>query len=403
MGSVYYYCARNTEGAIVRGAVEALDEAAALAALRTRALFVTALSAEGSAANVMTFRRGVSRDALAAFFRSFATMIGAGMPISRALQVGAEQTRCEKLAEALTAVHDDITAGAPLGEALARRPKEFTAFTVAMVRAGESGGVLDIVLERLAQLLEDARTTHKRIAAALVYPAILLVTAGLLVVFLLTFILPMFAALYGQLHVPLPWETAFLLNLAAVLSAWKGQLAATGVILIAVAAGLQSRYGKTFHRIAQEKAHRIPAIGMFLRKAVLAQLARNLGTLLRSGVDLLCALDIVSGIVQNPAYAQSLRDMRGALREGGSFCATMAQSELYDPMFVQMVSIGEESGSLDAMLLRIASYYDVDVEAAVAALSSTLEPVLMLVLGGIIALIVFALFIPLYTLIGNIT
>ena len=403
MAAVYYYSARSTEGAVVRGAVEAADEPAAIAMLRTRALFVTSLAREGSVAGVAAIRGRAGRDALVAFFRAFATMIGAGLPMNRALQAAIAQTRDQNLAEALRAVHDDISAGATLGDALARRPKEFTAFAIAMIRAGESAGLLDAALERLAESMEMRRAFHKRLGAALVYPLFLTFAAVLLVVFLMTSIVPMFASLYSQLHVRLPWETAGLLKIASVISGCKGVLAAGALGAVAVVATLQLRHGTAIRENVSERALGLPIVGNILRKSALAQLARNLGILLRSGVDMLSALDIVSGVVQLPAYQKNLGEMRSALAEGGSFCATAARSSLYDAMFVQMIGIGEESGALDSMLLRIAAYYEVDVEAAVSALNAMLEPLMMLALGTLIALIVFAIFIPLYTLIGNIT
>lgn len=403
MAAVYYYSARSTEGAVVRGAVEAADEPAAIAMLRTRALFVTSLAREGSVAGAAAIRGRAGRDALVAFFRAFATMIGAGLPMNRALQAGIAQTRDQNLAEALSAVHDDISAGTTLGDALARRPKDFTAFSIAMIRAGESAGLLDAALERLAESMEARRAFHKRLGAALVYPLFLTSAAVLLVVFLMTTIVPMFASLYSQLHVRLPWETAALLKVASVFAGCKGVLAAGAIGAVAVGAALQLRHGTAIRDAVSERALGIPVVGDILRKSALAQLARNLGILLRSGVDMLSALDIVSEVVQHPAYRRNLGEMRSSLAEGGSFCATAARSSLYDAMFVQMIGIGEESGALDSMLLRIAAYYDVDVEAAVTALNAMLEPVMMLALGILIALIVFAIFIPLYTLIGNIT
>lgn len=261
MAAVYYYSARSTDGAVVRGAVEAADEPGAIAMLRTRALFVTSLAREGSVAGVAAIRGRAGRDALVAFFRAFATMIGAGLPMNRALQAAIAQTRDQNLAEALRAVHDDISAGATLGDALARRPKDFTAFSVAMIRAGESAGLLDAALERLAESMEARRAFHKRLGAALVYPLFLTFAAILLVVFLMTSIVPMFASLYSQLHLRLPWETAGLLKIASVISGCKGVLAAGAIGAVAVAATLQLRHGTAIRAIVSERALGLPVVG----------------------------------------------------------------------------------------------------------------------------------------------
>jgi type IV pilus assembly protein PilC len=405
MSTIYYYTARNAEGAFVRGAVQAATHGNALANLRTRALYVTSLVAEGTPRGVLaaTVRiGGVNQSALVTFFRSFATLASAGVPMRRSLRVTIAQCSDQRLREALRAILSDIEGGASLSESLGRRPREFPKLFVAMIRAGEVGGVLDEVLERLATFLERDRTTRKRLTSALTYPAIVTLTAVVLIAFLLSSIVPMFAALFDQMHVQLPPATALLLALGNAfrrLPFWLFLLSAFCAGSIAVAALLRTKVGGLFwdtHKL------RIPIVGGLMRKSVLARFSRMLGSLLKSGVGLVLALEVAGDVVGNAAYEASIKSVRQALREGDALADPFEASGLYDPLLIQMVRVGEETGSLDAMLLRVAEYYEVDVETALATLGSTLEPLMIVGLGGVVAFIVFSVFIPLYTLIGSI-
>ncbi|MBC5816221.1 MAG: type II secretion system F family protein [Candidatus Eremiobacteraeota bacterium] len=405
MASIYYYTARNAEGAFVRGAIEAATHGTALASLRTRALFVTSLAAAGSTRGIMAsaIHLGpVKHSSLVTFFRSFATLISAGVTLRRALQVTIEQCADARLREALRAILCDIEGGVSLSEAISRRPKEFSKLFVAMIRAGEVGGVLDEVLERLATFMERDRTTRKRLTSALTYPGIVAATAAVLIVFLLSSIVPMFASLYDQMHVELPASTTFLLALGNNLRNvpfWLLGAASALTSGICAVKLLRTKRGRLFldsHKL------RIPIFGSLMRKSALARFARMLGSLLKSGVGLVLALEVVADVVGNAAYEHSITGVRQALREGDPLADPLAASGLYDSLVIQMVRVGEETGSLDGMLLRIAEYYEVDVETALNTLGSTLEPVLIAGLGGVVGFIVFSIFIPLYTLIGSI-
>ena len=405
MPSVFYYTARNAEGSFVRGAIEAATQGNALASLRTRALFVTSLVAAGTPRGILasSIQIGpVRHSALVSFFRSFATLISAGVPMRRSLQVTIEQCTDERLREALAAILSDIEGGSSLSEAIARRPKEFSKLFVAMIRAGEVGGVLDDVLERLATFMERDRATRKRLSSALTYPGIVALTAVILIVFLLSSIVPMFASLFDQMHVQLPATTAFLLALGnnfRNLPFWMIVLACISASALCIAQILRTRRGKLFW---DSQKLRIPLFGGLMRKSALARLARMLGSLLKSGVGLVLALEVVADVVGNAAYEVSINAVRQALREGDPLAEPLAASGLYEPLVIQMVRVGEETGSLDAMLLRIAEYYELDVETALSTLGATLEPVLIAGLGGVVGFIVFSIFIPLYTLIGSI-
>ncbi len=402
---LFYYTARNAEGSFVRGAIEGASRSGALANLRTRAVFVTSLWAANTTQGVLASSLhlgAVKPGALVAFFRAFATLISAGVPMRRSIEVTIEQCSDSRLREALRAILRDIEGGTPLSDAMSRRPREFSRLFVAMIRAGEIGGVIEEVLGRLASFLERDRASGKRLAAALTYPAIVALTAAALIVYLLSSIVPMFASLFEQMHVDLPASTSLLLELGMAFHngpSWIVMLAATAAAALCLRRILSTKRGRLFwdrHKL------RLPVFGALLRKSALARLSRMLGSLLKSGVGLIVALEVVADVVGNSAYEQNVLALRQALREGDPLAEPLARSGLYDPLVIQMVRVGEETGTLDAMLLRIAGYYELDIETALSTLGAILEPVLIVALGGVVGFIVFAIFIPLYTLIGSI-
>lgn len=396
MSTLFHYTARSGEGIFVRGSLEAADAPAALGWLRARALFVTSLESDGGIRGAVAGAIGgrVTSAAVVSFFRSFSVLVRAGVPMRRALDVTVQQCADGRLREALASVAADLENGLSLSDAMARRPREFRTLHVTLIRAGEAGGVLDDVLDRLAALLERERAARKRLGAALVYPAAVAAAASALVIFLMTSVVPMFRSMYEQLHVPLPPITALLLAAGSAL-----QMPWTWAVVLPCAALCAAATRSA--NIREALFLRIPFAGAVMRKATLAILARTLGTLLRSGVGIVAALEVAEGVVASTPYAESLAALRESLAGGAAFSEPLALSGLYEPLFIQMLRVGEETGTLDAMLLRIADYYDLDVETALAALGSLLEPVLMLFLGGAVAFITAAVFIPLYTLIGS--
>lgn len=404
MSSLYYYTARDVNGAFVRGSIEAGTASAALASLRTRTLLVTSLengpTARGTIAAALQMG-GIVQKNLVTFFRSFSTLVRAGVPIRRSLEVTLEECSDSRLREALQSVVCDIENGLALSDAMARRPKEFPRLFVAMIKAGEIGGVLDDVLERIAGLVERDRAARKRIFAALTYPAVVTCAAAGLVLFLITTIVPMFRSMYEQLHVPLPAITSVLIAAGSALRSPLSWFTIGAGLLLPALAVVRLHNSERGRALLETALLRLPLAGTIAKKTAIAQLARMLGTLLRSGVGLVAALEVVTDVVTSTRYRQSIVHLRQALREGTTVSDPLAASGLYEPMFVQMLRVGEETGALDVMLLRIADYYELDIEMLLRALGSTLEPAMILMLGGAVGFIVAAIFIPLYTLIGN--
>ena len=401
----YRYAARTTAGELVRGSMQAPSVDAVLANLRTRALFVTAVDRETALARTLGRSLNLgrpSRRALLAFFRSFSTLIRAGVPMRRALEVAIERTSDGVLRESLRSVLADIEHGTSLGDAMERRPRAFAPLYVAMVRAGETGGILDDVLERLASFLERDADLRKKVRAALAYPAVVVTVALALVLFLIARIVPMFAQMFDAFHVELPATTRLLLALGTALqqpAAWIAGAAAPAAVAGAILLAARTRRGSL---MLDRVRLRLPVIGPLLNKAITARTARMLATLLRSGIELVSAIGVVRPVAGSPAYAAALDRVDVALRAGEPLTAPLEAGRVFDPLAVALVRVGEETGLVDEMLLKVAAYFESDVEAAIATLGAVLEPALIVALGGIVGFIVFSVFIPLYSLIGNV-
>ena len=402
----YRYTARTAAGELVRGSMEAPSAEAVLANLRTRALFVTAVDRENAVVRSLgrSFSLGrPSRRALLAFFRSFSTLIRAGVPMRRALDVTIERSSDAVLREALRSVAADVEHGTSLGEAMQRRPRAFAPLYVAMVRAGEAGGILDDVLERLASFLERDAELHKKVRSALAYPAVVVTAALGLVLFLIARIVPMFAQMFEAFHAELPPTTRALLALGDALqqpAAWIAVALLPLALLGTIAVTARTPRGAL---LLDHARLRLPVIGPLLHKAITARIARMLGTLLRSGIELVTAIGVVRPVAGSAAYAAALERVDVALRAGESLTVPLEAARLFDPLAVALVRVGEETGQVDDMLLKVAGYFESDVEAAIATLGAVLEPALIVALGCVVGFIVFSVFIPLYALIGSVS
>ncbi len=403
---LYRYTARTAAGELVRGAMEAPDAQAVLASLRTRALFVTALDRESALARTVARPMGLGaprRRALLAFFRSFATLIRAGVPMRRALEVAIERSADAVLRESLRSVLAEIEHGSALSDALAKHPKAFAPLYVAMIRAAEAGGILDDVLERLAAFLEREAELRKKVRAALAYPAVVLSAALGLVLFLIARIVPMFAQMFEAFHVELPLTTRLLLGLGQALQqplSWALALAGGALGAAALGTFARSRRGA----LALDRLRlRLPVVGPLLGKAITARIARMLATLLRAGIELVGAIEVVRPVAGSPTYAAALERVAVALREGDALTSPLQATRLFDPLALALIRVGEETGQVDEMLLKAAAYFETDVEAAIATLGAVVEPLLIGALGGVVGFIVFSVFIPLYSLIGSVS
>jgi len=400
----YRYRAVSPTGELVAGSMQARDRETVAAALRSRALSITAIRLETRTRRTMASMFSLGRprrQALLAFFRSFATLLRAGVAMRRALTVTIERSTDVSLQEALRSVLAEVERGVSLSDALSTRPRLFPALHVAMIRAGERGGVLDEVIERVAVLLERDTALVKKLRTALAYPAIVLTTALGLVVFLVARIVPMFAAMFANFNVPIPVPTRVLLALSGVLQSpilWLAVVGATVAAGLAIAQLSRVARGR---ELLDQLRFRVPLAGALARKATLARIARMLGTLSRSGVDLLAAIEAVAPVAASPIYHRLLVGSSTRLRAGEPLSAPLGESPDVDPLLLALIRVGEETGALDDMLLKAADYFESDVESALAIMSATIEPALVIVLGILVGSIVFSIFLPLYSLIGS--
>jgi type IV pilus assembly protein PilC len=402
----YRYVARTAAGERIRGSLIAADRDAAIAGLHGRALFVTTVERQRPWNVELPAIPGLGASpgrARIAFFRSLATLVRAGIGLRRALEVTLARADHDGLRAALREVSTEIERGEALSTALARRPRYFPPLIVAMIGAGETGGILDDVLERVAALLERDDALRKQVLAALAYPATVLVASLALVVFLILRIVPLFAGLFASFHVELPLSTQVLLWLGASSgqpAVWFG----AGALLLASVIGVVAIRRTATGAFAFDRVRlAIPVVGRVLRLTVHARFARMLGTLVHAGVELTRALDVVTPVTNSPVHQAALARVTIAVREGEALTPPLAATRTFDPMLVTLVGVGEESGTLDVMLEKSADYFEADVAAAIAALGAVIEPALIVFLGLVVGGIVYSVYIPLYALIGSLS
>jgi type IV pilus assembly protein PilC len=334
--------------------------------------------------------------------RSLAALIGSGTPLNRALQVTIDQCRERRFSETLRSIASEVDGGASLSEAMRRRPLEFSEHLVAMISAGELGGILDDVLQRAATLLEKEDTLRRQVIAAVAYPAFVLCCAFGLVTFLLMFTVPAFASILAQLHASLPLSTRVMLEAGAIVrspATWAfgvpGTLAAVFVII-----ALRRR--KSIAVWIDRKSLDLPVLGNVQRSANIAAFSRTIGTLLECGVVITDAVRTASNVVTNSAYRLAAEEIEHSLHAGMAFSPLLERSGLFDAMALEMASVGEESGTLDAMLVRVSEHHEAAAASALTTIGAALEPALILALGGVVGGIVASILIPLYSAIGSI-
>jgi type IV pilus assembly protein PilC len=338
---------------------------------------------------------------LTVFSRQFATMINAGVSMVRSLGILSEQTESKRLQRALTAIKDQVEQGQPLSDSMAKYPDIFNNLYTGMVKAGEAGGVLDGVLGRVATFLENQNRLNSQIKGAMAYPMTVGVFALLVSFVMLKFIVPMFAGMFEQMGAKLPAFTQMLVDISNFMST-------PPFLLVIVAIGGMG-YGFIAYRntpkgrfLTDKMFLKAPVFGDLLRKVAVARFSRTLGTLLKSGVPLMGALEIVRDSIGNTVVAAAMEDIRISVSEGEGLCKPLDKAKVFPPMVTQMVSIGEETGAIDAMLEKIADFYDEEVETAVHALTSMLEPLMMVLIGGIVGSIIIGMYLPIFDIVNKI-
>jgi type IV pilus assembly protein PilC len=399
MAETYAYKVRDRSGKMVSGTLVADSQELVLGRLRD--MGYTPLEVGVRRAGVrreINFGGKVKLKDLALFSRQFATMVNSGLPILRALSILETQTESRKLGIAVGEMRLDIERGNSLSAAMAKHPKVFNDLYVSMVKSGETGGVLDSVLERLAATLEREVSLRHRVRSAMTYPIVVLGFVTLIMMAMLLFIVPQFKDIYAQLNGTLPFPTRMLLKVSEV---FRHDF----IIVAVVIAGLIFAF-RRWKRTTGGKAMwdrfklRIPIFGSLLQKTALARFARILGVLNKSGVPILQSLDVVADTVNNSLMASAIRDVQASVKSGESLAKPLGKHKVFPPMVVQMLTVGEETGGLDTMLEKVADFYDEEVTATVDSLTSIIEPVMIGIVGGAVGLAVIALYMPMFNIIN---
>ncbi len=397
---VFAYRGTNQAGGSVSGEQVAASKADLASLLRRQQITVTRVSEKGKEFSLPTFGGGVSPKELAVFTRQFSVMIDAGLPLVQCLEILASQQENRTFQKILTATRGSVEGGATLSAAMRQHEKVFDALYVNMVEAGETGGILDTILQRLSAYIEKNVKLKRAVKSALVYPvAVLLVAVGVIVL-LLWKVVPIFATLFVGLGVDLPLPTRIVIAMSNFVGSIFGLLILVTVVGLAV--GLKLWYRTPVGRMAIDRSLlRLPLIGMLLRKIAVARFSRTLGTLISSGVPILEGLDITARTAGNAVIEKSLLQVRKGLEAGRTLADPLKETEVFPGMVTQMISVGEQTGAMDAMLQKIADFYEDEVDAAVKDLLSAMEPMMIVFLGLVVGGIVISMYLPLFTLIGK--
>src|SRR5215210_7071163 len=395
--ALYTYRALDKQGEIVQDQTEGSGELAVAHELRQQGLLVIDVKEQSVAQkDILAPFKGIRLADLVVFSRQLATMINAGLPIVRALYILSEQTENQKLKDVVDAVRKDVEAGLSLSEALEKHPKVFSRLYVEMVKAGEVGGILDGVLLRLADQLERDQDLRRKIRSALTYPLVVLVLAILAASFMLIFIVPVFAQMFEDLGGTLPLPTRICMLLSNILTSFWGVLVYAGMAL-AVVMFLRWKKSEKGRKVWGRAVLRIPAkIGDVVKKATLARFARTLATLSAAGVPIMQAIETTATSSGNWIVERALLKSRDAIREGIPLYKPLEEEPVFPPMVTRMIAVGEETGDVDGMLAKIGEFYDSEVEAAVKALTSIIEPIMIIVVGAIVGAIVISMYLPLF-------
>jgi type IV pilus assembly protein PilC len=411
----YKYEAMDTTGAEVKDTIEAGNEEEAQQKIRQLGYFVTRLTevagrgkgkkgkkapARGKKMKTMTLG-GVKTKQLVTFTRQFSVLQDAGLPVLRSLKILEGQLKPGVLKNALIDIVDDVESGMTLSEAFAKHPKCFDRLYVNMVRAGEAGGALEVILRRLAEFKEKAQSLARRIKGAMVYPCVVISVAVAILSFIMIFIIPKFETIFADFKMKLPWITEALINTSRwfVRYWYVVPLVPFSIWLIFKLI----RLNKTGAYILDKLKLYIPVMGNLIEKSIVARTMRTLGTLIASGVPILEALSIVRETAMNMVFEECYQRVYESIREGETIAQPLKESRLVDDMVVNMIDVGEETGDLDTMLYKIADVYDEEVDVLVESLISLLEPIMIVILGFIVGTIVIALFMPLLGLLEGLS
>lgn len=393
---VYSWKARTRTGQTMKGEMEAEAIGLVHTQLRSKGLFPLMVKAKASSIEIKIpgFGGKVTDKDLVIFTRQFAVMIDAGLPLVQCLEILSKQSENKLLATTVDKIRADVEAGDTFAGALRKHPKVFEDLYVNMVEAGESGGILDTILNRLSSYMEKSMNLKKKIKSAMVYPASIVFIAFVVIVFLLIFVIPVFAKMFEGYGAALPAPTQFLIDLSNLM---KKYFPIVIVLLIALVIGYK-RFNKTEtgKRMIDRVKLKLPVFGMLLRKVAVAKFTRTLGTLVSSGVPIIDGLTITGRTAGNKVIELAVLSTIDSIKEGATISEPLKEENVFPPMVIQMIQVGESTGALDTMLSKIADFYDDEVDNTVAALTSLLEPMIMMFLGIVIGGIMISMYLPIF-------
>ena len=395
---LFEYTARNLKGDIVKDQVDLPTKDDVVAHLRKNRLVLVQVRQAPRSVSVPRLGGRVKTRDVVVFTRQFATMINAGLPLVQALDILAQQTENKILAGVTRQVVYDVESGQTLADALRKHPKAFSDLYVNMVAAGEAGGILDTILQRLAQFLEKNDAIVRKVKGAMVYPAVILTVAVVAVAVLLIFVIPTFQNMFASVNLELPLPTRIVIGASNVLKGyWWAIIGVIGISVFGI-----TRYYKTAPGRLQIDGLllRFPVLGDVLRKSAVSRFTRTLGTLISSGVSILDGLEITARTAGNMVIHNAVMESRQSIASGDTIAAPLQRSKVFPPMVISMIAVGEQTGGLDEMLSKIADFYDEEVDAAVGTLLSLMEPIMIVVLGVVVGGMVVAMYLPIFDMVN---
>jgi type IV pilus assembly protein PilC len=391
---MFEYTARSQTGQIQKGQMDVASKDDVTAYLRKNRLIMVSVREQPKQIKLSLGGSRIKTRDIVIFTRQFATMINAGLPLVQSLNILASQTENKALADVTRSVVYDVESGNTLADAFSKHPKAFTALYVNMVAAGEAGGILDTILLRLATFLEKNDALVRKVKGAMVYPGVIITVAMVAIAILLIFVIPTFQSMFASANLELPLPTRIVIGLSNFLiHFWWAMLLSIGGIVFAI----RSYYGTPAGRLQIDAAMlKAPVLGDVLRKSAVSRFTRTLGTLVSSGVSILEGLEITAKTAGNQVVHNAVMESRQSIAGGETIAAPLEKSKVFPPMVISMIAVGEQTGGLDEMLSKIADFYDEEVDVAVSALLSLMEPAMIVILGVIVGGMVIAMYLPIF-------
>ncbi|MEW6213896.1 MAG: type II secretion system F family protein [Nitrospirota bacterium] len=398
MATVFQWSGKTPRGFVESGEISAATKEEVIAQLRKRNIMPTTIIEKPKKTRIFGLIGRIKDKDIVVFTRQFATMIDAGLPLVQALDILSTQVENKTLGKTLTQVKADVESGSTYADALKKHPKVFSELYVNMVAAGEAGGILDTILNRLAVYIEKAMKLKKKVKGAMVYPTVVTTIAILVIAVIMVFVVPTFSRMFASLGGTLPLPTRIVINISNFL-AGIGGLLILGLIVAIVIFIIQFRRTEKGKKIIDAILLKLPIFGVLLNKVAVAKFTRTLGTLVSSGVPILDGLDITAKTSGNKIIEYAIMDVRKGVVGGKTVAEPITKAKVFPPMVAHMIAVGESTGALDAMLGKIADFYDDEVDATVSNLTAMMEPMLMVFLGTTIGFIVVSMYLPIFRLI----